>query len=44
MDFANKLGSTCIEIENGGHLNAEFGYTQFPLLLDEIISAQGGTP
>jgi predicted alpha/beta hydrolase family esterase len=36
-DFANKVGAEeFIIIPNGGHLNAEFGYTSFPQLLEKI--------
>lgn len=34
IDFAKKLGSKTIEVKNGGHLNAESGFTSFPLVLD----------
>ena len=33
VGLAKKLGTKPIFIENGGHLNAEFGYTKFPYLL-----------
>jgi predicted alpha/beta hydrolase family esterase len=36
IDFAQKLGSKVIVIPNGGHLNAEFGYTSFPKLFEVI--------
>ena len=34
--LAKKLGVKVILIKGGGHLNAEFGYTKFPLLLEKI--------
>jgi len=34
IEFANKMGSTLIKIQNGGHLNSEFGYVSFPLIVD----------
>ncbi len=34
VDFADKLGSKKIVVKKGGHLNAEFGFTEFPLLVD----------
>lgn len=37
MDLANKLKVTPIIIPAGGHLNTEFGYTQFPELLQEVV-------
>jgi predicted alpha/beta hydrolase family esterase len=33
-NFAKKLGSSAIIIQDGGHLNAEAGFTQFPLLVE----------
>lgn len=33
-EFAKKLGSSIITIKNGGHLNAEFNFTQFPLIFE----------
>lgn len=33
-EFADRLGSKKMVVKNGGHLNAEFGYTDFPLILD----------
>ena len=35
-EFADKVSHKQIMIENGGHLNAESGYTEFPLLKDFI--------
>lgn len=35
-DFASKLGTELVIIPGGGHLNAEFGFTKFPQLLDSI--------
>jgi len=32
--FGYAMGSTMIEVPNGGHLNASAGFTTFPLLLD----------
>ncbi|MEK7154769.1 MAG: alpha/beta hydrolase [Patescibacteria group bacterium] len=37
-DFAAKLSAEFILISGAGHLNSESGYTQFPLLLEEIKS------
>ena len=37
-DFAAKLGAELNVIPNGGHLNADSGFTQFPQLLDKILS------
>ena len=34
LHFAEKLGSKTIEVKNGGHLNAQSGFTTFPLVLD----------
>ena len=36
QDFAIKLGTKLIIVKNGGHLNAEFGFTKFPQLLEKI--------
>ncbi|MBI2587603.1 serine hydrolase family protein [Candidatus Amesbacteria bacterium] len=36
-DFASKLNAEFIVIPNGGHLNAEFGFTRSPQLLDKIL-------
>lgn len=33
LNFASKLNGKTILIEKGGHLNADFGFTKFPLLL-----------
>ena len=35
-DFANKVSTKKIIIENGGHLTSEFGYTEFPKLLEYL--------
>ena len=35
-DFADKLGAELTIIKGGGHLNAEFGFTHLPQLLDKI--------
>ena len=35
-EFAGKVGVELKVIENGGHLNEESGYTQFPQLLEDI--------
>jgi uncharacterized protein len=35
-EIAEGLGAKLIVIPGGGHLNAEFGYTNFPRLLDEL--------
>ena len=37
-DFASKLGAELVVIPDGGHLNADSGFTQFPQLLDKILS------
>lgn len=37
LNFAEKLGSKLISISKGGHLNSEFGYDEFPQILDEVI-------
>lgn len=34
LDFAKKINSKVIVVKNGGHLNEEFGYTKFPLILN----------
>ena len=36
LNFSEKLGSRVISIQNGGHLNSEFGYNEFPQILDEV--------
>lgn len=36
QDFAGRLKTELIVIKNGGHLNAEFGFTKFPQLLEKI--------
>ncbi|MFW0862272.1 MAG: RBBP9/YdeN family alpha/beta hydrolase [Candidatus Komeilibacteria bacterium] len=36
QDVANKLGVKLNIIDNGGHLNTESGYTEFPTLLNDI--------
>jgi predicted alpha/beta hydrolase family esterase len=33
-DFATKLNSKILKIKGGGHLNSEFGYTRFPMILE----------
>ena len=33
LDFAKKMDSKIIIVKKGGHLNEEFGYTKFPLIL-----------
>lgn len=38
LEFGEKMGSIVKEIKNGGHLNAESGYKEFPLLLDLCIA------
>ena len=43
LEFAEKLGSKTILVKNGGHLNAESGFTSFPLVLElckELISSR----
>lgn len=35
-DFADKLNAEFIVVPNGGHLNADSGFTRFPQLLDKI--------
>ena len=35
-DFADKVSHRQIIIKNGGHLNSDSGYTEFPLLKDFI--------
>jgi predicted alpha/beta hydrolase family esterase len=40
LEFANKLGAQVISVHDGGHLNAEFGYTSFPQVLEEIIKVE----
>ena len=34
LDLARNLGVEACLVPDGGHLNAEFGYTEFPLLLE----------
>lgn len=34
LDFAKKMNSKVMVVKKGGHLNEEFGYTKFPLILD----------
>ena len=34
----DKLGAKLIVIENGGHLNEKFGYTQLQIVLDEVLN------
>ena len=36
IEFADKLNARKIVIPNGGHLNAEFGYTSFPELFEVL--------
>ena len=36
IDLAKNLGVEAQIIEGGGHLNAEFGYRTFPLILNEL--------
>ena len=36
-DFANKLNAELTVIKNGGHLNSDSGFTQFPQLLEKIL-------
>ncbi len=36
-DVADKSGAELVVIEKAGHLNAEFGYREFPLLLEKIL-------
>lgn len=40
-DFADKLKTELIVIPDGGHLNEEFGYIAFPLLLETIKETVG---
>ncbi|MDR1697237.1 MAG: alpha/beta hydrolase, partial [Rickettsiales bacterium] len=35
-NFAKNLGAPLTVIPNGGHLNTEFGYTEFPKLLEVL--------
>jgi predicted alpha/beta hydrolase family esterase len=35
-ELAEKLGSDLVIVEHAGHINAEFGFTQFPLLLEYL--------
>ncbi|MCL4550133.1 MAG: alpha/beta hydrolase [Bacteroidetes bacterium] len=37
QEVASKLNAKISVIHNGGHLNAEAGFTKFPLLLEELI-------
>lgn len=37
LEIAENMRVDARIIENGGHLNAQFGYTTFPLLLEELI-------
>ncbi len=39
-EVADRLGVKLQIVENGGHLNAESGYIQFPLLLDHVMNIQ----
>jgi hypothetical protein len=34
MEFANKIGSSVIEVQNAGHLNSEVNLNAFPLVLE----------
>lgn len=34
LTFAEKMNSEIIPVKGGGHLNAEFGFTSFPLVLE----------
>jgi len=34
--LAKNLGAEMIVVKNSGHINKEFGYTEFPLLLEKI--------
>ncbi|MGE4351492.1 MAG: RBBP9/YdeN family alpha/beta hydrolase [Bdellovibrionales bacterium] len=36
------LGQPVTFVPGGGHLNAEFGYTSFPLLLQDVLAEVGG--
>ncbi len=38
QEVADKLDVELQVVKNGGHLNAESGYTQFPLLLEYVIN------
>jgi predicted alpha/beta hydrolase family esterase len=41
QEIADSLGVENCIVENGGHLNAEFGFTSFPRLLEELRKAGG---
>lgn len=36
-EFVDKVSTKQIVIDNGGHLNSEFGYIEFKELLDEVL-------
>lgn len=38
QEFAHNLGQTAVVFDEGGHLNAEAGFTEFPELLEDICS------
>lgn len=38
LDLAKKMNSKIIVVKNGGHLNEEFGYTKFPMILECCIN------
>ena len=40
-EVADFAGATLTVVEKGGHLNAESGYREFPLLLDKIRQTDG---
>jgi predicted alpha/beta hydrolase family esterase/ribosomal protein S18 acetylase RimI-like enzyme len=42
-ELAKKLDSELIIIKNGGHLNIESNYAEFPELLNRIIAVKNGT-
>lgn len=39
LDIAKRIGVEPIIVPGGGHLNSEFGYTEFPLLLERVSVA-----
>lgn len=42
-DVARALQLDLDVVPNGGHLNAEFGFTEFPALRDEVVNALTGS-
>jgi predicted alpha/beta hydrolase family esterase len=41
-ELADNLGVELMVVKNGGHLNADSGFTEFPQLLDDIRSLLEG--